>query len=190
MTQELMTRKRLVLAVSTIVTCLFVWFFAGPTSRLAARQSNFSGRAPSVVESDFGAIRLLFPAGSRSNWHTHDWGQLLMVEEGEGRTQVRGGPVHAMHAGEPWFTGEGVEHWHGAAPDQDALQLTVYEGGDYWRAIRYRWRCVRRTRLSPTTAGVASAISFRTLRPTTSNSRPALTTNVSPSSLSAKTLPL
>jgi hypothetical protein len=25
-----------------------------------------------------------------------------------------------------------VEHWHGAAPDQDALQLTIYEGDVKW----------------------------------------------------------
>jgi hypothetical protein len=26
-----------------------------------------------------------------------------------------------------------VEHWHGAAPDQDALQLTIYEGTVNWK---------------------------------------------------------
>jgi len=25
-----------------------------------------------------------------------------------------------------------VEHWHGAAPDQDAVQLTIYEGDVKW----------------------------------------------------------
>jgi quercetin dioxygenase-like cupin family protein len=32
----------------------------------------------------------------------------------------------------PWWTAAGVEHWHGAAPDQDALQLTIYEGTVNW----------------------------------------------------------
>ena len=34
--------------------------------------------------------------------------------------------------GQPWWTAAGVEHWHGAAPDQDALQLTIYEGDVKW----------------------------------------------------------
>ena len=49
-----------------------------------------------------------------------------MVEEGEGRAQVRGGPVIEIMPGDPWFTAVGVEHWHGAAPDEDALQMTIY----------------------------------------------------------------
>jgi quercetin dioxygenase-like cupin family protein len=48
------------------------------------------------------------------------------------RTQVRGGPVLEMLPGEPWWTPANVEHWHGAAPDEDALQLTIYEGTVNW----------------------------------------------------------
>ena len=38
-----------------------------------------------------------------------------MLEEGRGRTQVRGGPVLETVPGQPWWTAAGVEHWHGAA---------------------------------------------------------------------------
>jgi quercetin dioxygenase-like cupin family protein len=96
-------------------------------------QSNFAGGTPSAV--DAAAVRttrLRFPAGSRSNWHTHSWGQLLMIEQGKGRTQVRGGAVQEVLPGQPWWTPAGVEHWHGAAPDQEALQLTIYEGTVSW----------------------------------------------------------
>jgi quercetin dioxygenase-like cupin family protein len=55
-----------------------------------------------------------------------------MIEEGKGRTQVRGGLVVDTMPGQPWWTPAGVEHWHGAAPDQDALQLTIYEGEVKW----------------------------------------------------------
>ena len=55
-----------------------------------------------------------------------------MVEEGSGRHQVRGGPVEERLPGDPWFTGAGIEHWHGAAPDVDALQMTIYEGTVEW----------------------------------------------------------
>ncbi len=97
-------------------------------------QSNFMGGNPTSVDaSAVRTTRLRFPAGSRSNWHTHSWGQLLMIEQGKGRTQVRGGPVQEMLPGQPWWTPANVEHWHGAAPDQDALQLTIYEGTDNWK---------------------------------------------------------
>jgi quercetin dioxygenase-like cupin family protein len=96
-------------------------------------QSTFSGGTPSSVDSTkVRTSRLLFPKGSRSNWHTHDSGQLLMIEKGKGLTQVRNGPVKEMLPGQPWWTPAGVEHWHGASPDEDALQLTIYEGTVNW----------------------------------------------------------
>ena len=55
-----------------------------------------------------------------------------MIEEGKGRTQERGGPLVEVTPGQPWHTKAGVEHWHGAAPDQDVVQLTIYEGEVKW----------------------------------------------------------
>lgn len=99
----------------------------------AAQQSNFMGGRPEVLESgEVRTLRLRFPAGVRSNWHSHTDGQLLMVEEGLGRTQVRGEPLRERGPGEPWWTAPGVEHWHGAAPDQDAIQMTIYSGTVDW----------------------------------------------------------
>jgi 4-carboxymuconolactone decarboxylase len=105
----------------------------GSTPSLGAAQSYFTGGSPTTADaSAVRTQRLRFPKGSRSNWHTHSWGQLLMIEEGKGRTQVRGGPAHEMLPGQPWWTGANVEHWHGAAPDSDSLQLTIYEGTVKW----------------------------------------------------------
>ena len=118
-------------AVATVVWCIG----AGPAmlNGAAQAQSTFSGGNPSRMPSDkLSTLRLKFPKGSRSNWHSHSWGQLLMVEEGKGLTQERNGPVHEMGPGQPWFTKSGIEHWHGAAPDVDALQLTIYEGDVKW----------------------------------------------------------
>jgi quercetin dioxygenase-like cupin family protein len=98
-----------------------------------AQQSNFVGGTPSQLDAKaVRTLRLKFPAGSRSNWHSHSNGQLLMLEEGLGRTQDRNGPVLEMRPGEPRYTKAGVEHWHGAAPDQDSVQLTIYEGDVKW----------------------------------------------------------
>ena len=99
----------------------------------AAQQSNFVGGTPAQLDAKaVRTLRLKFPAGSRSNWHSHASGQLLMIEEGKGRTQERHGPLLEMSPGAPWFTKAGVEHWHGAAPDQDVVQLTIYEGDVKW----------------------------------------------------------
>ncbi len=96
-------------------------------------QSNFVGGNPTQLDAKaIRTLRLNFPAGSRSNWHSHSNGQLLMVEIGRGRTQERNGPLLEMGPGMPWHTKAGIEHWHGAAPDQDVQQLTIYEGDVKW----------------------------------------------------------
>jgi len=121
-----MSRTRVLSAV--IAFGLFV-VIAGAN----AQQSNFVGGTPSQLDAKaIRTLRLKFPAGSRSNWHSHASGQLLMIEEGKGRTQERNGPLLEMSPGAPWFTKAGVEHWHGAAPDQDVVQLTIYEGDVKW----------------------------------------------------------
>lgn len=105
----------------------------GPGEILAQTQSNFMGGSPSRLPSDrVATLRLKFPKGSRSNWHSHSAGQLLMVEEGHGLTQERGGKVRVVNPGQPWFTTSGIEHWHGAAVDEDMVQMTIYEGEVKW----------------------------------------------------------
>jgi len=122
--------SRVKVLTSLVVAASVVWSIG---QRVNGQQSNFMGGTPSSVDAKaVRTTRLRFPKGSRSNWHSHTWGQLLMIEEGRGRTQVRGGPVLETVPGQPWWTPSGVEHWHGAAPDQDALQLTIYEGDVKW----------------------------------------------------------
>ncbi len=125
--------SRLRLALSVIAAVAFVGLLLASQSRPSAQQSHFMGGTPS--RADLGGLntsKLIFPAGSRSNWHSHEQGQLLMVETGHGRTQERGKPVRVVNPGEPWYTPAGVEHWHGAAPDEDALQWTIYAGAVKW----------------------------------------------------------
>jgi quercetin dioxygenase-like cupin family protein len=103
------------------------------TDIISAQSANFQGGAPEIRQApDMASIKILFPAGVRSSWHTHTWGQLLMIEEGIGLHQVRGQTIQEIHPGEPWWTGPDIEHWHGAHPDQDALQITIYEGSVVW----------------------------------------------------------
>jgi quercetin dioxygenase-like cupin family protein len=116
-----------------ILTALVATGIAITMASAAAQQSNFMGGTPSQLDAKaVRTLRLKFPAGSRSNWHSHSHGQLLMIEEGLGRTQDRNGPLLEMLPGVPRYTKAGVEHWHGAAPDQDSVQLTIYEGEVKW----------------------------------------------------------
>ena len=55
-----------------------------------------------------------------------------MIEEGIGLHQTRGGVIEEILSGKPWFTGPDIEHWHGAHPDIDALQLIIDEGSVEW----------------------------------------------------------
>ncbi len=134
MSRRSKVESRVRIAVSLAAAVVLGWILIGQQAVLnAAQQSNFMGGSPSFPSAeDVSTLRVLFPAGVRSNWHTHSWGQLLMIEEGTGLTQVRGGPVLEILPGEPWWTGSGVEHWHGAAPDEDALQMTIYGGTVEW----------------------------------------------------------
>ena len=103
------------------------------TNVISAQSSNFQGGSPEISQTpDMAIIRILFPAGVRSSWHTHSWGQLLMIEEGIGLHQIRGRAIEEFQVGEPYWTPADVEHWHGAHPDVDALQLTIYEGEVVW----------------------------------------------------------
>ena len=108
----------------------------GPAAVTAAAQqqaqSYFMGGNPSRVDTKMTVSALKFPRGSRSNWHSHAAGQLLMVQDGKALTQERGGPIREVLPGQPWWTKENVEHWHGAAPDVDLVQLTIYEGAVKW----------------------------------------------------------
>ena len=127
--------RKLGVAISlTVALALGFLVIGAETNISSAQSSNFQGGAPVVTPGpdDARYIRILFPAGVRSSWHTHTWGQLLMVEEGIGLHQIRGRTIEEFHPGEPFWTPAGVEHWHGAHPDQAVLQLTIYEGTVNW----------------------------------------------------------
>ena len=111
-----MTRKKLLAIIFAVAAP--VW--------LVGQTTNFTGGTPSQVDATkVRTSRLKFKAGSRSNWHSHTWGQLLMIEEGKARTQVRGGAVQEMGPGQPWWTAAGIEHWHGASPTTAMTHIAI-----------------------------------------------------------------
>ena len=86
-------------------------------------QSLFDAKAPSH---NTGGI-VTFQPGSRSVWHTHPLGQVLIVTEGEGCVQAWGGPVQVMRKGDVIWIPAGVKHWHGASPTSSVTHIALQE---------------------------------------------------------------
>jgi quercetin dioxygenase-like cupin family protein len=98
-----------------------------------ANSPRFTGKTEVMENKDLSIARRRFEPGARTAWHSHDRGQLLMVEEGRMRAQQRGQPVKEFGAGESEYTAPNVVHWHGAAADQALVQLNVgFGGGSKW----------------------------------------------------------
>ncbi len=73
-----------------------------------------------------GAV-VTFAAGARTAWHRHPRGQILFVTGGLGRVQLWGEPVPVIRAGDVVRIPAGVNHWHGASPDQAMSHIAVQE---------------------------------------------------------------
>ena len=90
----------------------------------------FTGKSVVMDGKDLSAARRSFEAGARTYWHSHDNGQLLLVEDGRMRTQKKGGPVKELGKGESDYTGPSIVHWHGAVPGVALVQINVGFGGE------------------------------------------------------------
>ncbi len=66
-----------------------------------------------------------FEPGCRNNWHTHPAGQILLVTEGKGLYQEKGGPARHLAKGDVVVIPSGVEHWHGATADSHFTHIAV-----------------------------------------------------------------
>jgi quercetin dioxygenase-like cupin family protein len=101
---------------------------------VAAQQApQFTGKSEVMDGKDLTAARRHFDAGARTYWHSHDKGQLLLVEQGRMRTQKKGAAVRDLGVGDSDYTGPDVLHWHGATPDQPLVQINIgFGGGTKW----------------------------------------------------------
>jgi quercetin dioxygenase-like cupin family protein len=96
---------------------------------------NFTGEVKTVKENSQGlTAHLYFAPGARTKWHSHEGGQIILVEDGVGLYQEKGGPVVELRAGETHYCPPGVVHWHGASPTQGGTQFNVSRGGITWVA--------------------------------------------------------
>jgi quercetin dioxygenase-like cupin family protein len=91
----------------------------------------FTGNAYNygLVPSDTSLTTLIgnvyFEPGSRSNWHSHPAGQILIITSGEGYHQIEGQPKELLKKGSVAICPPNVRHWHGASHEVGMQQLYV-----------------------------------------------------------------
>jgi quercetin dioxygenase-like cupin family protein len=83
----------------------------------------FRARPPSLVSGGL----VTFEPGSRSAWHTHPLGQVLIVTAGLGWVQQWGGPIQEMRPGDIVRIPPGVKHWHGATAMTAVTHIAIQE---------------------------------------------------------------
>lgn len=108
----------------------------GSVAAVKGPETTFTGEVsvefsvPKRGESNLSGGLVTFQPKARSNWHTHPYGQLLIITEGKGRVQEWGCPVRDVFPGDlVWFPA-GVKHWHGAFPDQSMTHYAIQEEKD------------------------------------------------------------
>jgi quercetin dioxygenase-like cupin family protein len=77
------------------------------------------------AESNVAASNVRFAPRARTAWHTHPLGQTIVVIEGVGLCQRRGGPIKVIRPGDVVFFEPGEDHWHGAAPNHFMTHFAV-----------------------------------------------------------------
>ncbi|GAB3551085.1 hypothetical protein GCM10027577_31130 [Spirosoma fluminis] len=68
---------------------------------------------------------VLFEPGARTNWHSHQAGQLLLVTDGEGLYQEQGKPIQRLHKGDVIKCQPDITHWHGASPGTIMTHIAI-----------------------------------------------------------------
>lgn len=100
------------------------------------KSTGFTGLVyadPVLVDPDGVAINnVFFSPGARTDWHTHERGQVLHVTSGQGRVATRSAGVQVIRGGDTVWIEPGEEHWHGADADSYMVHLAVSLGGSEW----------------------------------------------------------
>lgn len=76
-----------------------------------------------------------FEPGTRSKWHSHPAGQILLAIDGVGYYQEKGQPKKILRKGDAVKCPKNTPHWHGASPDTAFVQLAItnnHYGAPVW----------------------------------------------------------
>ncbi len=129
--------KRLVV-LSTLALVGFssvVWSQAAqpaPSQPSQPNLENFTGKVIGHSTSEIRMNRYSFEPGARTNWHSHEGGQVILIEKGRARVQEVGGAMREIGPRESFVTAPGVKHWHGALPSETLTQVSLSFGVTNW----------------------------------------------------------
>ncbi|KEA07258.1 cupin domain-containing protein [Agrobacterium sp. SHOUNA12C] len=82
--------------------------------------------APARVQ----VVSVSFEPGARTAWHTHPFGQTLVITAGKGLAQSWGGDIREINAGDVLWFEPGEKHWHGAGPETALTHIAIQETQD------------------------------------------------------------
>ena len=77
-----------------------------------------------------GGAWVTFEPGARTAWHTHPFGQTLVVMTGCGRVQREGGAIEEIRPGDVVWFAPGEKHWHGASATTAMSHIAIQERQD------------------------------------------------------------
>lgn len=77
-----------------------------------------------------GIHNVVFDKGTYNSWHSHAGGQILIVTDGIGYHQIKGGEVEVLHPGDIAFCPPGIMHWHGATATSSFAHLATNTNPD------------------------------------------------------------
>ncbi len=104
---------------------------SGSQPSLKGPEANFTGSVrvdplyPNSEHTHNSGAVVTFEPASRSAWHTHPAGQVLIVTSGSGWVQEEGGEKRAIKPGDVIWTPPGVKHWHGATETTGMSHIAV-----------------------------------------------------------------
>jgi 4-carboxymuconolactone decarboxylase len=81
-----------------------------------------------VAQDETGTYKIanvVFEPGSRTNWHTHATGQILLVTDGNGFYQEKGQAARSLKKGDTVIIPSNVVHWHGASNNSAFTHIAV-----------------------------------------------------------------
>ncbi|HKG04895.1 MAG TPA: cupin domain-containing protein [Pedobacter sp.] len=68
-----------------------------------------------------------FEPGARTAWHTHPFGQTLIVTSGFGWAQKEGGDIEEIRQGDVVYFAPEEKHWHGATSTTAMSHIAIQE---------------------------------------------------------------
>ena len=75
---------------------------------------------------------VFFAPGSRTHWHTHEVGQVLIVSAGSGWVCKDGEQPQRIRTGDMVWIAPGERHWHGADDVSYMLHTAISLGKTQW----------------------------------------------------------